>query len=423
MNNDSSNNIHDLFRQDALALRRNRVQGELSISSEKGFKKISVIMCVTAIATSGWFLSSHYNRVETVRGIVETDSPTTKILANRPGILEKLFVKEGQSVVKGQTLAIVQIEQDYEQGKSTVKQSLESFKSQSYIATNIVKSLKDRLRSEKISLKDSLVNNASQQESLKSQIVMQNQLVSSMKQHIQQVEPVAKKGFVSIDDLNRRRNELINAQQGLSRLQQQAEILKQERGKVLDQINQVETEINNQIYSTNLSIEDIKAKTFQLRGNQKYIITATSNGLVTAIQTAIGKYVDASIPLMSVMPDNSKVHIDLYAPSQAIGFVKPGQTVRIFFDAFPSQKFGSKLGKIKYVSRVALDPREISAPIKSETPVYRVRVIPLEQGIQAFGSYMPLQPGMTLSGNIILERRSFLNWLLEPMHAILERNK
>ena len=32
-----------------------------------------------------------------------------------------------------------------------------------------------------------------------------------------------------------------------------------------------------------------------------------------------------------------------------------------------------------------------------------------------------LQPGMTLKANIVLERQSFLAWLLQPLNAVLKR--
>ena len=39
----------------------------------------------------------------------------------------------------------------------------------------------------------------------------------------------------------------------------------------------------------------------------------------------------------------------------------------------------------------------------------------------AFGTPLPLQSGMTLTAHVILERRSFFDWLLQPLHAVRNR--
>ena len=45
----------------------------------------------------------------------------------------------------------------------------------------------------------------------------------------------------------------------------------------------------------------------------------------------------------------------------------------------------------------------------------------VRQAIEAFGGVYPIQPGMTLKANVILEKQSFLGWLLEPINAVRHR--
>ena len=60
-------------------------------------------------------------------------------------------------------------------------------------------------------------------------------------------------------------------------------------------------------------------------------------------------------------------------------------------------------------------------PLKLEEAVYRVTVALDGQAVTAYGDKVPLQPGMTLQANIVLERQSFLSWLLQPLNAVLKR--
>ena len=59
---------------------------------------------------------------------------------------------------------------------------------------------------------------------------------------------------------------------------------------------------------------------------------------------------------------------------------------------------------------------------KIEEPVYRIEVARSAQAVAAYGERMKLQPRMTLAASLVLDRRSFLDWALEPLDAVLRRN-
>lgn len=131
---------------------------------------------------------------------------------------------------------------------------------------------------------------------------------------------------------------------------------------------------------------------------------------------------DPSVSLMTIIPEGSDLEAVLYAPTRAIGFVEKGQETRLLLDAFPYQRFGSFEATITEVSRTVLDPREADVPFKIEEPVYKVKAKLRKQVVNAYGEDIPLQPGMTLTGNIVLERQSFLDWILAPLRAVVNRN-
>jgi membrane fusion protein len=70
-----------------------------------------------------------------------------------------------------------------------------------------------------------------------------------------------------------------------------------------------------------------------------------------------------------------------------------------------------------------MDPRDIVAPIKAEEPVYRIEIELESQSMTAFGKRTALQSGMALSANLILDRRSFADWLLQPIDGVRKRNR
>jgi membrane fusion protein len=112
---------------------------------------------------------------------------------------------------------------------------------------------------------------------------------------------------------------------------------------------------------------------------------------------------------------------ELYVPSRAIGFIAPGQRVRLLYDAFPYQRFGPSYGTVQSVSGSVLAPQEVTAAISLAEPVYRVLVTLEAQSIQAFGHPQRIQSGMSLTADIVLEQRSFAEFLLEPLLAMRGR--
>jgi membrane fusion protein len=102
-------------------------------------------------------------------------------------------------------------------------------------------------------------------------------------------------------------------------------------------------------------------------------------------------------------------------PSSAIGFLEKGQKVKIAIDAFPYQRFGTIDGVITSLAESPISERMPSGETAS---VYMVRAKLNNSSMSAFGRREKLLVGMTLSARIIMENRSLIEWLFEPLYAI-----
>jgi membrane fusion protein len=92
--------------------------------------------------------------------------------------------------------------------------------------------------------------------------------------------------------------------------------------------------------------------------------------------------------------------------------------VGVKYAAFPYTKFGIQAGRVARVDAAVLAPAELRAPLQMNEPVYRVVADLDRQHVTAFGRPYPLQLGMLLEAEIVLERRSLLEWILEPLYSI-----
>ena len=61
---------------------------------------------------------------------------------------------------------------------------------------------------------------------------------------------------------------------------------------------------------------------------------------------------------------------------------------------------------------------DTGGPIKLNEPTYRVIASLERQEIDVNGKPVALQPDMLLKADIILERRSLIDWLLSPLRSV-----
>jgi membrane fusion protein len=89
------------------------------------------------------------------------------------------------------------------------------------------------------------------------------------------------------------------------------------------------------------------------------------------------------------------------------------------YEAFPYQRFGVGRAQVEAVSRTVLAPDEIAIPgLRLGEPVFRVRAALERDTVDAYGERIALQPGMLLRADIVIDRRSLLQWLFDPILAV-----
>ena len=411
-----------LFRPEVAYARKQRLEGEIILSQPVRSHMLVLLLALIIGVIASWIVFGQYSRTETAPGILTTDAASSKVVAIRPGIISELAVEDGERVKAGQRLAVIQIEQADESGHSPIAESLSAIEVQRALAKQQQVLAGARAAGERSRIAATLQGARQQRESVTAQLVLQRELIHSAQDNLDRIEKVAERGFLSKVEFERHRQAMLVSRQEESRLAQQLEGLSAQQGQAQAELASIDADKSTAVSTAQASMETLAQQRAQLGSERAYTLTAPTSGRVTALQASVGRTVDGNVPLMVIVPERTNLHADVYAPTRAIGFVKPGQEVRLLYDAFPYQRFGSHTGRITRISRVVLDPRELNVPMKIEEAVYRIEVEPLEQRVSAFGENLPLQPGMTLSANLVLDRRSFGDWLLQPLNAVLKRS-
>jgi membrane fusion protein len=129
--------------------------------------------------------------------------------------------------------------------------------------------------------------------------------------------------------------------------------------------------------------------------------------------------------VLSIVPAGAKLQAQLFSPSRAIGFVHPGQHVLLRYQAFPYQKFGYYEGVVADISRSAVNPAELSHQLAGlsslftpNEPIFRITVSLAKQTVLAYGKPVPLQPGMQLEADVLIESRRLIEWVFDPLFTL-----
>jgi membrane fusion protein len=145
--------------------------------------------------------------------------------------------------------------------------------------------------------------------------------------------------------------------------------------------------------------------------------------VVATVLVERGQMVTPGTPLLAIIPAESPLEAHLYAPSRSIGFVHAGQQVLLRYLAYPHQKFGMHRASVVAVSRSPMAPTDLGfTPADgSREPLYRIKARLDTQAVAAYGRLEPLQPGMQVEADILLDRRRLIEWIFEPLLGLAGR--
>lgn len=407
--------MDNLFRHEAVEHNRKKLEGDISLVQPPTFKYLTILITLIVLLSFLFLVTGTYSRKERAIGSLQPVKGVVKLVAPKSGVVEDMAVSEGSKVEKGDTILSIRSEVFGESGqelnKSLIKQyefqinalnmQIESEKQQNAIK---ISDLNSRLESLKVEY----------DQVLKSKKLL-NQRVAINKDIKKQVGQLLDTGYISELELKRQDDSVLALQQQLINLD--TDLL-----SVIRQIQDTESQLSNlplqykeKLRQLARQQEELKLQLSQAKQERVASIVAPIGGMISGSLTANGNTVKANQPLVNIIPENSKLIAELYIPTSAIGFVEKGQSVKMRYKAFPYEKFGSYLGVIIEVSNTVLLPSEVVSTIKVSAPSYRVKVEVDNQSIIAFGKEIPLRSGMELDADIVIEERSFLQWLFDPI--------
>ena len=404
-----------LFRQEVIEAGRERLAGTVVAAVPPRAKLYVGLILGFAAIVAAILVFGHYSSRAQVKGVVAYDSGFARVYPGSPAEIRAFHVRNGQHVEAGTPLVTLAIAQG-EGGLTTQLGQLagqdEALARQQALAANLGSAETDALAKQKASLAADIA-------SLERQRVFASGQARLAESATARAARLAAEGAGTQRQVEDSRSAL---------LARRAEI--EQLGERLIAQRQALAQTDAQIATRRLEAErshaDLAAQRAAL-GEQRIALsrqgeitlTAPIAGDVGDISAEVGQRAKPDASLVTIVPTNAHLEIWLYAPTRAVGFVHPGQEVRLFFDAFPYQKYGAGRGRVTAVSRVPIEPAALDSALGITEPVFRVRVA-IDQAVPRLADAdTRLRPGMTLNANLVLERRSLWEVLFNPFRALV----
>jgi membrane fusion protein len=408
-----------LFRQEAVDFQRhNREWGRVAELQPLSIKIITwFITAATALVIIFLFLGQ-YSRKETVVGYLTPTSGTSKIFVPQRGTIRELQVREGQQVHEGQTLLTIDTDQIAASGLDVNATMLDTLRSQKHLLIRQIAAEEEREKSERERLAAMINGFEVEISQLQAQLKIQGERIQVEEEFVASATELKKAGYMADADFKRRQQALLEQKQNLNSLNQQVAARQNQLTETRYSLQQLPTVMAGKIQVLRSELATTEQRITEISGRRAYVIRAPTEGRVSMLQATVGQFADPRQLQMEIVPTESVLQAELFVPTRAIGFVQPGQQVRILYDAFPYQQFGAYSGRVLSISQTILTRSDTSGPVELKEPAYRVKAALDRPDIDAYGKKIPLQADMLLRADIIIEKRSLISWFLDPLLSV-----
>ncbi|WP_124300883.1 HlyD family secretion protein [Pseudomonas chlororaphis] len=414
-----------MFRREALDARQTNGLGDIVLVRPISFTVLTCLATALAVSVAAFFFFGSYTKRSTISGQLVPVGGQVKVYVPQAGIVFEKFVHEGQRVKRGEPLLTISSERygsDAEPVQAGISRQLEhrrdSLRGELEKVLRLQLDERDSLSNKVASLQRELAILAQQADS-------QRRLVALSSDATQRYQGLMDKGYISVDQLQQRQAELLGQRQTLQGLERERATLQQQLTERRNELAGLGARQANQQADIQRQLSALEQNLAESEAKRTLLVTAPETGIATAVLADIGQTVDSSRPLLSIVPADAPLQAELYAPSKSIGFIKPGDSVLIRYQAYPYQKFGQYRGQVRSISQTSVSPAELTSMVggvpglgKDGEPLYRLQVSLDKQAVMAYGQSHPLQSGMLLDADVLQDTRRLYEWVLEPLYSL-----
>lgn len=366
------------------------------------------------------------------------------------GIVKEILVREGQPVAEGQVLMRMDtqlseadrraLEADFHRKRLTLARidaelGQGEFKPDAGAPAGLVREVEAQLRANRAALEAALAEERAKLEKARREIAVAQQVKAKLAETLPHYrtqdaafEKLSKDGYAGPLMASDKKRERIEKEQEFATQEHVIESARAAVAQSEKRLAQIAADHRRQLFAERNDIQGQVDRLEQERAKQAHReglleLKASQAGVVKDIAThTAGTVVQPGTVLLTLVPKDDLLRAEVWVSNQDIGFVRQGQPVKVKLAAFPFQKYGMVEGTVEHVSADAADGNaqgqqngaaEKGAKVAPLT--YRALVALNAMQLEQDNERLTLTAGMQASAEILLGRRSVLEYLLSPV--------
>ncbi len=410
-----------MFRQEAIDALREKFLGEATIARPLPMWAMTLLAVGAAalmIVVAVW---GQYTRRERVEGYLQLDVGAAKVSITDAGRVTELLVKEGQEVKAGEPMLRLSLDRSTASSGSTSAVAAGELNQRRGSLEKEQEQIRELAQQQLQQVKKRIEDIKREVAQIDQEIKLQGQRVTSAKEQAKRFQQLAKEKFVSDIVARQKQDEATDQEIRVQTLKRQKSTLERDLSTAQLEEPAIALRARSQEEQKTREISVVQQSLAQEDAKRETVIQAPITGVVTNIAIASGQSVTADSPFATILPAGSKLQAEMLVPTRAIGFVTKGKDVVMRYEAFPYERFGQYHGVIADVSQTVWSPGDKIGPLAVREAAYRITVKLDKQTVAAMGQEIPLRSGMLVNADILLDKRSLLEWVFEPLLQLRSR--
>lgn len=412
-----------LFRAQVRAHAESAWLGTIVLIRPLSFTFLSACALAMAAALAAFFIAGEYTRKARVEGVLAPEQGVAKIVAQQSGIVESVAVHEGDEVARDAPLLALGDGRESARREDIAGAVAQRLAERQEALGRQRKSTAGAMRSERSALRQRRAGLARELEQLDTEIATQTARAALTARGVERARALEDVGFVSRAALDRERDAAFEQQSRLQGLRRARLALERDLDAVRFDEEASRERGRAQLAAIDLQHAAVDQERLEHELQYRASIVAPAAGTVATVLVEPGQMVVPGMALATIIPRPARLEAHLFSPSRSIGFVRAGQEVLVRYVAYPHQKFGAYGARVVAISRNPMTAAELGfvPPDGSREPLYRIKAALDSQTVLAYGRPQPLQAGMQVEADILLDRRRLIEWIFEPLLSLAGR--
>ena len=389
------------------SLYRIEVQGDLNDSlphnlKSQSLKGISVSIAsftILLIGALAFATLAQFKETERVTGWLHYQKGFASHRVARDVIVESMLVEDGESVLEGQSIALLRHTESKNDSKDLKRQL-------STVSANIA-ALKKQIAEEQ-------VNHTTSASKLKLAVDRANEAYRFARSQQYEVQKLL---FTDCDKVcsqtSRERIELLQMRVDM---QSRVDDARDTLADLSFNQKQFDAEYERRIAQLQVQLSNLEARKRQAVRPSHVTVVSPKSGTVAFAQSAFDEaYIAEGSPLFFVLGKEREITANILVPQRAVGSVDIGQSVFVMLEAYPFHKFGVLTATI--LTNPTWMPSVEDPSTNNGVFLVTARLDTHRLGL----SELDIRHGMTFNGEIVITQRSLFEMLIGPFGRFFAR--